>query len=139
MAEAVIELNGPAALALIKLAVTEKGEDYTYDSSGGCDYQRDGAPSCIVGHALSYLGVPGEALSRLDAANYEYEDEDGYLHATVGSTDIDTLTDVGALEELAGVRIDSDAQRVFSVAQLNQDKGLVWGGAYLAAEETLLG
>lgn len=138
MAEAVIELDGPAALALIKLAVAEKGEEYTYSTNRGCDYYRDGAPSCIVGHALAYLGVPVEALRRLDEADYEYEDEDGY-ETTPGSTDIDTLADVGALEALSGVRIDTDAQRVFSVAQKNQDQGVPWGGAYLAAEETLLG
>jgi hypothetical protein len=57
---------------LIEGAVALKGEDYVYPIAvdgestewGGCDYVRDGQPSCIVGHVLVAAGVPPEQLSR---------------------------------------------------------------------------
>jgi hypothetical protein len=70
----VIEIGKEQAIALLERAVQEKGADYTYTPIRVASYGEKclyatpdkAAPSCIVGHALAYVGVPVEKLFKLD-------------------------------------------------------------------------
>ena len=56
------------AIALLERAVNEKGADYVYPDKINCLYADGNRPGCIVGHALSYVGVSVDQLARLDHA-----------------------------------------------------------------------
>jgi hypothetical protein len=145
----VIEIGKEQAVALLERAVAEKGADYEYqpvphpNRGTQCQYQFDGAPSCIVGHALVYAGVPVETLVKLDKAdewwNEEHEaadnidDEERDWHY-VDATDIETLADAGVLTEVAGIRLTPEAEKIFLAAQQKQDSKVQWGKAVEAAK-----
>jgi hypothetical protein len=107
---------------LIEGAVALKGEDYVYPRRetsedeigwGGCDYIRDGQPSCIVGHVLVAAGVDPTALSL----------EEGQSAWTVTAR---LLPEWG-----------TDIQRALDSAQSAQDQGMTWGEALEAFKEEL--
>jgi hypothetical protein len=119
---------------LMEGAVALKGEDYVYPKRaesedeigwGGCDYVRDGQPSCIVGHVLVAAGVPVEQLA-----------------AHEGNS---AWTVVPALKpEWGGVDDDSHyypesspIARALDKAQSLQDAGSTWGEALEAFKEEL--
>lgn len=103
--------------------VAEAGSDYQYvtdtgtEIRGRCVYQRDGAPSCMVGHALFKLGVPVDVLAQLDVAS-----EDGEPCAIDDSDAYSVLSD-------AGFVLDSEAAERAAMAQTKQDSGWTWGAA----------
>jgi hypothetical protein len=147
----VIEIGREQAVALLERAVAEKGADYKYTPvphptrGSQCQYQFDGAPSCIVGHALTYVGVPVEALVKLDTAegwwndefenNNPVEDEDDEDRGWyVEATDIESLTDSGALTAATNVVLTREAERIFLQAQTKQDNNTPWGEAVEAAK-----
>lgn len=127
----VIEIGKEQAIALLKRAVEEKGEDFVYapnanSTDKSCTYEAGGQPSCIVGYALSYVGVPVEKLAALDNADDTHQ---------IFATGIKFLSEDGVLEEIAGVTLTPQAQDILTKAQAYQDDGESWGGSVRAAEE----
>jgi hypothetical protein len=95
---------------LLQRAVAEKGDGYVYDADGAmCRYAEEetGAPSCIVGHVLDYVGL-------LDQA------EEG-----AGALGVD------------GVKMNftNRAGHMLWAAQIMHDHGRTWGEALVAAKE----
>lgn len=124
MARIVIDRH--QAIELLERAVEENGPDYVYDSGPGCDYVRTDwdandnpiyAPSCIVGHAFYYLGVPIEQIVVLD-----HQAHGGIAHVAHN------------LPELLGVELTREAEDVFATAQDKQDNGIPWGEAVESAK-----
>ena len=119
---------------LLERAVTEKGADYVYGKRGGaCNYERDGAPSCIVGHVLSYLGLTVEQLATLDNPDKFYVNECGYpVSADTGITDIAQL-----LASELGIDLTFPAAELLQNAQFDQDNGVPWGTAVVLAKDAV--
>lgn len=98
--------------AAIEKAVADKGPDYVYeDYAGGCFYQIDKEPSCIVGTALVNLGF--EADPRWD--NGLHEDDHENTTADVTLPKFFTVPD--------------NVVRAARRAQITQDTGGTWGAA----------
>lgn len=104
-------------------AVKVKGPDYVYEkhSDGECNYleydgERPVAPSCLVGHALVYLGIPKSEIAKWEGSNVNglnlLLDEYGVPYA---------------------VRLALQA------AQKEQDSGATWGDALTAFNNWLDG
>lgn len=136
----VIEIGKEQAIALLERAVQEKGAEYQYRPTEGehgptCAYadKRNDVPSCIVGHALAYVGVPVDTLRILDNADNGWGDRDITYepqvegHEVPVDTSITELVDSGALEEIAGVRVTLEARNIFAIAQFRQDNRATWG------------
>lgn len=54
--------------------VVAENPDFVYEAPGGpdevaCKYVHDGAPSCLVGHVMSRLGLPLDILSANEGAS----------------------------------------------------------------------
>lgn len=110
------------AVALIERAVAEKGKDFEYeqakftsDHDGHAfeDYayfDGEGKPSCIVGHAFSYLGITSE---------------------DIGSHNTSTTARPACmfLEREHGFSFDEEAKGLFYKAQDRQDQGDQWSVA----------
>lgn len=110
------------AVELLERAVAEKGADYIYfppGSSGTCLYDNGDTPGCIVGHALSYLGVSNPDLGRLDDAP-DNSDE-------ISSSGILPLSNTRVLEAITGVTLTPEAEEVWAIAQRYQDDKVSWG------------
>lgn len=133
-----ITLTTENVLAALEAAVEEKGADYVYprelDEYGdltedSCLYVKNGAPSCLVGHALHSLGVPLEALSANEgagaAALLDYLEIDGFVTFEKGEAD----------EE--GYRGLSKVQSLVFYAQAKQDTGTPWGESLNVAREQI--
>lgn len=119
-------ISGRTALELLERAVQERGEDFVYSkipnprageddflNDALCLYFHGGAPSCIVGLALSYEG----------ATQHDFEP-----YENMGASCID---------EIDGLELTFNARRVFDEAQSKQDAGFTWGDAIDAAREWL--
>ena len=122
------------AIALLERAVNEKGADYVYPDKINCLYADGNRPGCIVGHALSYVGVSVDQLARLDhAETYLFPVEDGdedEVYAPSGNG-IDDITDpeTPVLKEVTGIKLTEDAVKVWKHAQVTQDSLKSWGEA----------
>lgn len=89
-------------------------EELTGNAESTCQYQLNGTPACIVGQALSELGVDIETLQRFD----------NWLGN--GSEAIDTVVrDLPQIFECDSL----DALYYTRDAQCNQDAGETWGEA----------
>ena len=102
---------------LLEQAVDTRGPDYVYpdsDTFKGCKYQQDGAPSCLVGVALSIAGASIDQLRAMDDS-----DEPGMTSGSL-CDDRDVPLPVSA---------SADALDVLGIAQLAQDTGHPWGQA----------
>lgn len=118
-----IQITYDTALAALKAAVEEKGADYKYeppladdDGDDVCVYVHNGAPSCLVGHALHSLGVSLSDLS---------------THGDRRLNNVHRL-----LIELAdrGIAVSSAVtEHLFSTVQGAQDSGIPWGEALSTA------
>lgn len=101
---------------LLVRAIEEKGADYVYEAPGGrfssCVYFNGDQPSCLIGHALSYLGVDRDCLS------------------TYGNT---TAIAAGLL----GTRVPDPVSEALSVAQGRQDHGATWGDALASFDHSI--
>jgi hypothetical protein len=144
----VIEIGKEQAIALLERAVQEKGEEYVYTPirvehmGEKCLYATadKSAPSCIVGHALAYVGVPVEKLFELDhigdmGAIYELNRES--LNRDEYSGDEYRVNVPTALEEIAGVHLTDEAEDLFTEAQSAQDGGKTWGESIQRAKDRL--
>lgn len=126
------------ALALLRQAVEQKGEDYVYPSGDPysvgtktCTYERDGEPSCLVGHVLFIAGVPVEVLARLDQYG-----ETEFRTLAYGSTCEDDDGNEEVLQEPVlheYAALTEEAVEALSAAQDTQDRGRTWGQALLRA------
>jgi hypothetical protein len=87
---------------------------YESDAEGNCQYVRDGAPSCVVGHVLHRLGVPVTELSRYDTP--------------YGG--VDAMRVVGELVPSASWEV----REALFKAQSVQDRQETWDAALVAAE-----
>jgi hypothetical protein len=98
-------------MAMLSEVVSER-PDYVYesgmeDAEGDtvCLYVQDGAPSCVIGHVLSRLGVSLDTLARFDNGGGSGADE------VVGKT-LDGVSD--------------DMASALREAQVSQDQGYDW-------------
>lgn len=111
-----IRIDEKLALELLRKAVEEKGAGWVDPNAAegqGCQYVDDqGAPSCIVGHAMVFAGVPSSDL---------IEDGDVYDLAQ-------------GLTHKERLYLERGALRVMMEAQSWQDRGTTWGEALEAAE-----
>lgn len=96
------------------IKVSQDDPEFVYDrdeESGKCSYQRNGEPSCIVGHALHRLGVSIEDLKAFD---------------TMSDSDINEIIlsnhDIFEVDSMA-------AKRGLEFTQANQDSGKPWAEA----------
>lgn len=121
-----IIINRQTAIDLMKRAVDEKGEDYIYPGSdkGNCWYQKDGAPSCLVGHALAFAGVPIETLERMDHGFSDRADPDDASIASLLASKAEKLP----------FAVTHAAKQALISAQMRQDRGDRWGYALEMAE-----
>lgn len=100
------------ALELLIDVVDKYGEETLYEKvpldhgHPGCRYEYNGAPSCLVGHALVMTGAPLEVLRELDAIGAPADRIYTYVK-----------------------NVHPDAGRVFQAAQDVQDRGGSWGEA----------
>lgn len=128
------------ALTLIRTAVEDRGADYTYPDTAEfegadvtCRYFADEGteadefgqtaenphpPACIVGHALSQLGVTYEDMQAVYVPN-----------GNPNTASARTL-----LRRLPGLDVTPEAEEVFAEAQDMQDGGRTWGDALARAE-----
>lgn len=115
------KLTATIARAGIVSAIAEKGADYVYPNWGqGCYYSVEGAPSCIVGVALSKIG--DEYFKTVEAEETRQHEFDG-----------DGLP-VGCIRS---IEMDSPARAALSAAQNAQDSGHSWGAALEEFDATL--
>lgn len=108
-------------------------EDYVYPAlsaeeaarrgTGSCSYERDGAPSCVVGHIFAELGISAEELHLIDID--KHPDTPDLLVTTA--------------DNVAPVLFDIDEQTVdfLSTIQRYQDGRQPWGLALQAAKNSL--
>ncbi len=111
------------ALAALRAAVAEKGEDYVYEKVGAddginsCVYKTENnEPSCIVGNALVRLGVPIRSLPSPRGLQTNAKALLGY-------------TAYYSRPALRGVRATVFAANLFDSVQVLQDEGMPWGEA----------
>lgn len=100
------------ALALLQSAVHDVGVDHALHHRAPARYfTRAGRPLCIVGFALTKLGIEHEAL--MPFGNFVRCDGVTFAKALAG----------------AGVAMTEDAVRAFRAAQEASDEGAPWGEA----------
>lgn len=104
--------------AALRAALDEKGEDYVYDSSNGCRYEKEGGPSCLVGYVIHKLDP--------DAFQRVVEFENDHL---MNKGD-NSFSNVASSLRLP---FDYDQRRALEMVQSAQDRGASWGRA--VAEE----
>lgn len=123
------------ALTLMEKAVIERGENWVYPKavlSGTCAYfmpswasaetveasgLRQDSPACLVGLALSYVGLTKEIIG-----NHNESGVDGVMVAVDDTDDIDWT-------------LSEDAKIVFEAAQHLQDNEATWGDTLNAVRE----
>lgn len=118
-----IEIDYDKAIELLERAVAEKGADYVYASfakevsknDSTCLYvdPETGAPSCIVGHVVSYLD--SDLLPEIS----EWETE--------ATDDTTVFSLAGRLEDR--LHFTERALATLTLAQQSQDNGITWGRA----------
>lgn len=112
-----IKLTRDTAIELLERAVQDRGADFVYrkhdEYNTACKYEKNDAPSCLVGVVLAMAGATIWELKRMDQA-----DEPGMdLH----------------WQGLLPVEATNQAIDILSAAQLAQDVGHTWGEALLRA------
>lgn len=124
MSEPLVTLDYSEAFKLAQRAVADKGEDYVYDTyCGHCvNFEETGAPSCIVGHILSYKGMTLAALR-------SFQEQRAEVELNYNTSGIYTLADVGA------VKLTRKAYEFLRRLQTKQDIGAPWGIALRLAAE----
>lgn len=109
------------ALSRLWEIVDEKGRGYTYPSLV-CDYQREGAPSCLVGHYLARVGASIEDLQEFDTSS-----------SAKMSSDVAFLAERGLIHFEHREVLD-----LLDRAQTHLDAGVPWGDAVDTAHEDAL-
>lgn len=109
-------------LDLLEKAVQTRGPDYRYRGQYEdvtCKYEKDGAPSCLVGVALHIAGVSVDELTAMDKS----------LEPGMGPHWLEENTDN------LPISISESATMVLSQAQATQDIGYTWGEALERAKQ----
>ena len=117
-----ITIDKQQAIDLLNKAVKINGEDYIYPGAKtiSCYYAKDGAPSCIVGYAISNLSA--DLFSKLAAyENNEGPSEMGEMYKSFLKGE--------------GVEMTDEALAIWKAAQTEQDMGARWGSAVSFAIE----
>lgn len=111
-----IKIDEHQAIATLRELV-QGNEDFVYEphDNGLCTYVHNGQPDCLVGQALHKLGVPLDALERI-------QDGDTFDPAGIGEVSDDTF-------ELTPL-----ATSLLAEAQRYQDTGYPWHDALQVAE-----
>lgn len=112
------------ALRALNQAVADKGYGYVYprDERGGFCYNVwEGNPDCIVGHALSWLGVPVEWFTEArEGSHWGRENDSAYdVCTTLAVSNMFNLTE--------------EARDLLADVQRLQDEGVPWGEAVTRA------
>lgn len=138
-----VQIDGQAAVDLLRAAVAENGADFVYEQDTSslpgplCLYvNKDLTPSCIVGNALIRAGADPQVLKDADESVGTYHDpfydEDVRVSDTgIGSPDFNLY-----LSE-HGIKLTGEARVIFERAQHLQDNGRPWGEALREAEAEL--
>ena len=111
--------------------VDEQGEDYEYESIGGACYygDRDGNPSCIVGHVIHKLDP--EAFDHVVKIEREWD--------SCAAKGLTRVADGAGLSEsnryLPEDFWDANTAFVLQAAQGAQDLGSPWGSVLVQAEQ----
>lgn len=131
-------------LAMLERAVEAKGADYvdpgSIETYGSCEYAKNGAPSCIVGHVFDYLGLD---VTKLE--NGIVQDEvlvERFYVSPDERLDFDTYRFDpsfyrGAKLEEPEVEFTKEAVTLLGYAQAQQDVGKTWGEAVKFAKEEI--
>ena len=94
---------------VIKVAQEQPDHVYEKGEAGKCNYERNGQPSCIVGHAMHRLGVSVSDLREFDASE------------TSAVEDIIEMNpDMFDKDDKLGMKLLIEAQN-------NQDQEVPWG------------
>ena len=96
---------------VLKVAQEQPEHVYERGEVGKCNYERNGQPSCIVGHAMHRLGVSTFDLREFDAA------EDSAIGDIIMMN-----PDMFDKDDKLGMELVIEAQD-------NQDQGVPWGQA----------
>jgi hypothetical protein len=133
-----ILIDGADALRLLENAVEARGADYVYPRDADsiikvCVYTRNGEPSCGVGYALYEAGLSIEGLERLDDADQERDDEEGFFTTGISEEAIRSI-----LRNDLDTIITDEAQEVFARFQVAQDSGENWGFSLECAKRVVV-
>lgn len=90
--------------------------DFGTDHHASCTYVMEDGPECIVGHVLHRLGVPLEALDRMEGDAFGQGDNSLWS---------------------AYVQMDEKQRHALRIAQVRQDTGSNWGTAVEAARSAM--
>ena len=107
--------------------VAEFGLDYVYPKradqnatrSNGCDYVRDGQPSCLAGRIVHRMGMPLDMLAMFEGHG---------VQTVVGQARLLGVVDPYPNMERP-ISISNRAARALGMAQSMQDSGSTWGEA----------
>lgn len=108
-------------------AVNEKGTDFVYDPPSGdvCSYtDREGNPSCIVGHVIAKLNP--KAFARIAEFEwYEVHDDDVETYPLIKEANVSHIDTTFGVE----LGLTDDAEKLLRMVQDRQDRGIPWGKA----------
>ena len=96
---------------VLKVAQEQPEHVYEKGDSGKCYYQRNGQPSCVVGHGMHRIGMPVHQLQ-------EFDEEGDSAVADIIETNQDLFD-----------RDDNLALSLLVRTQNNQDQEVPWGQA----------
>jgi hypothetical protein len=134
-----IIIDGQRAIGLLRDVVRGR-EDYIDPYSGGsvCQYVRNGAPSCIAGHAMVAAGAPLAAVAIMDGLGDMTEISGALQIVAEGRGETEPLYNLyeEAVQLAEEIEMDGPAAEVLGAAQLSQDDGSTWGRALAEAEHT---
>lgn len=94
---------------VLKVAQEQPEHVYERGEVGKCNYERNGQPSCIVGHAMHRLGVSVLDLREFDAS---------------GDSAVEDI--IGTNQDLFD-KDDELGMELLIQAQDSQDRGVPWG------------
>jgi hypothetical protein len=129
-------------VADLRRAIAEKGADYVYVDPTGqmaeqawlggatcVNYDKDGNPSCIIGHTLHYWKEEGLVTNWVNPDTGQVTNIPSY---TANSNAFEAFTEI---RDNCGVLVDEDAAELATLVQVNQDRGMAWGRALEEALE----
>lgn len=133
-----VMLTKANVLEQLRAAVVLKGKDYRYtkdkanliQGSETCvtdyAYERDGQPSCIVGHVLIGLGVDPAVFLK------------DYVNPTADEVSTVNATKFEHCHDILPIAAENNAVlKALIAAQRRQDQGMTWGEALVAAKYAL--
>lgn len=126
----------------LRNVVEAKGANYIYKKPDGitCEYEHEGKPSCLVGHALVEMGFDIDFIRAMDDRERPYSDFRSVFVAAEDSVEQDgggRFADIDQAEVKRFLEsFDGASRQAFLEAQAMQDRGHTWGAALVSAEIT---